>query len=73
MLTSTIRYVRIIAPAHRAKERASVDEVQAGDTIEIPDVAIRRVDPVTRQVTNEFQQFVVGKNGTLAAPCGYPI
>ena len=66
MLKSPIRYVRIVAPAHRVKERASVEELQPGDTIEIPDVAIRRVDPVTRKATNELQRFVVGDSSTLA-------
>lgn len=63
---SPIHYVRIVAPPHRVKERATVDETQLGDTIEIPALAIKRVDPVTRLATNELQRFVVGRDGALS-------
>lgn len=65
MFFSPIRRIRIVAPPHRAKEHATADEAREGDTIEILDHPVRRVDPVTRTSTEELQQFVVGHNGAL--------
>lgn len=65
VVTSIVRSLRIVSPLTRAREHATIEDVQALDIVEITDLPVYAVDPLTYQSTKKLQRFIVGDGLSL--------
>jgi hypothetical protein len=63
-----VNRIRIVSPLTRAREDATIHDVQAKDIIEILDQPVYTVDPKTYESTTTLQRFLVGDNGSSLSP-----